>query len=30
MTDNNITLAETEIDDMNLFFQFQLDMELII
>ena len=27
MTNNNITLAKTEKDDLNAFFQFQLDKE---
>ena len=27
MTNNNITLTETEKDDLNAFFQFQLDKE---
>jgi hypothetical protein len=30
MTNNNITLTETEKDDLNAFFQFQLDKEAII
>jgi len=30
MTNNNITLTKTENDDLNAFFQFQLDKEAII